>query len=134
MAENADNMDISDSTTNSMNTKSTLKSSNVTTLPEWVSDKVIINTYIAIGVSILIAIVGLANFVWLQCKFPKRFVFKVLQMDCLVCSVSQAGNISFLLSSVAEEPNAIVCANAAALNAICVYHFIWSGLSIAIAR
>ena len=130
MAENADNMDISDNTTNSMNTKS----SNVTTLPEWVSDKVIINTYIAIGVSILIAIVGLANFVWLQCKLPRRFVFTVLQMDCLVCSVSQAGNISFLLSSIAEEPNTIICANAAALNTICLLHFIWSGLSIAIAR
>ena len=81
MAENADNMDISDNTTNLMNTKSTLKSSNVTTLPEWVSDEVIINTYIAIGVSILIAIVGLANFFWLQYKFPRRFVFKVLQME-----------------------------------------------------
>ena len=130
MAENADNMDISDNTTNSMNTKS----SNVTTLPEWVSDEVIINTYIAIGVSILIAIVGLANFVWLQYKFPRRFVFKVLQMDCLVCSVSQAGFIGILLSSIAEEPNSIVCANAAVLNSICNYHFIWSGLSIAIAR
>ena len=130
MAENANNMDISDNTTNSMNTKS----SNVTTLPEWVSDEVIINTYISIGVSILTAIVGLANFVWLQCKFPTRFVFKVLQMDCLVCSVSQAGNISFLLSSIAEEPNSIVCAIAAALNTICLLHFIWSGLSIVIAR
>ena len=113
---------------------SALTPSNVTTLPEWVNEDIVINTYIEVGLSILVLITGAITAATIEYKFPKSFVFRVIQIDCIVSSVCQLGIIASLLSSITEEPNILICSVASALSGFSIYHFAWSGLSIAIAR
>lgn len=140
MAENADNMDMFDTTTKCSTSDTTicavkkLNASNVTTLPEWLDTEILRSTYLELGLSTLVLLVSALNAIWLQCKVPRTFVFKVLQLDCMVTATCQSGYIAILLSSISEEPNVIICMVGTALSLITYYHFIWSGLSIAIAR
>lgn len=109
-------------------------SSNVTVLPEWVSDQIFASTYFEVGLSALTLIVAAANAFWLHYRFPKTLVFRIQKVDSITTSVSQLGFITTLFSSITENPDPFICTVAAALYTFNMYHFIWTSLSISLAR